>query len=608
MLLKRGKKAQVTIFIILALVLVVLVASYFIFKDKLQKNNVPENFQNVENSFISCVESQLSEGVLTLETQGGYIYLPDYEVGSMYSPFSSQLNFMGIKIPYWYYVSAANLPKNQVPSKENMEKDLEKFLIDSIKTCSFDSYISNDYEIFKSEPEVKVIIQDNVIKANVNMQLNVLRGEESYSFEKHSISLNSKLGILYDDAVSLYNQEMEEMFLENYSVDILRLYAPVDGVEISCKPLVWNAQTVINELKEAIEVNTMALKTSGNKKDYFVIDSSINSESRFINSKDWQSFYEIVPAEGDLLVANPLGNQNGMGLLGYCYVPYHFVYNVKYPVVIQVYQGEEFFQFPFVVVLQGNKPRETLKSNLDVASENINLCLDKGTSVRVSLVDSEMNVINGNVSYECFGSICPIGETLGGQIQSNFPQCVNGKLIVRSEGFREYRATQTIVENNSFILASLSKEFLMNLDVIANDQPFINETIINFVSKDGKSFTVIYPEQKTVKLSEGEYDIQVYLYGTPEFKLSANNTYKQCSGGYILGIGQTCYNIEVPEEMMKSVLIGGGNSNSYFMSDDLTNSDTLIINVGNLRSPKTLEELENNYAFIGTKKIEVNFK
>ena len=72
---------------------------------------------------------------------------------------------------------------------------------------------------------------------------------------------------------------------------------------------------------------------------YFYIDAGVSDEIRFINSKDWPRNFEVSPSEGILLVANPVGNQPGLGVLGFCYVPYHFVYNVKYPVLIQVYNG-----------------------------------------------------------------------------------------------------------------------------------------------------------------------------------------------------------------------------------------------------------------------------
>jgi len=98
------------------------------------------------------------------------------------------------------------------------------------------------------------------------MDLSVSKGGDSFVVRDHSIEINSKLGSLYNDALEIYEQEQQTFFLERYGIDDLRLYAPVDGVEIQCSPMVWNAEEVFSELKEAIEVNTLALKSSGDKK------------------------------------------------------------------------------------------------------------------------------------------------------------------------------------------------------------------------------------------------------------------------------------------------------------------------------------------------------
>ena len=47
-------------------------------------------------------------------------------------PFSSQLNFLGDFIPYWYYVSGNNIQKEQMPSKNDMEEQLEEFIEEKI--------------------------------------------------------------------------------------------------------------------------------------------------------------------------------------------------------------------------------------------------------------------------------------------------------------------------------------------------------------------------------------------------------------------------------------------------------------------------------------------
>ena len=117
-LFSKNRRAQVAIFIIIAILIVAIVVLFILFRGKLfPHNQLSSGVDAVYNTFTSCLEDDLSLGVNVLESQGGYIYLPDYESGSDYMPFSSQLNFLGSPIPYWYYVSGNNVEKEQVPSK-----------------------------------------------------------------------------------------------------------------------------------------------------------------------------------------------------------------------------------------------------------------------------------------------------------------------------------------------------------------------------------------------------------------------------------------------------------------------------------------------------------
>ena len=57
------------------------------------------------------------------------------------------------------------------------------------------------------------------------------------------------LEILYQSALTVYNYEQSTLFLENYTIDVLRNYAPVDGVDITCSPLTWNANDIVSKLE-----------------------------------------------------------------------------------------------------------------------------------------------------------------------------------------------------------------------------------------------------------------------------------------------------------------------------------------------------------------------
>src|SRR3989344_2595737 len=368
------KKGQVTIFIIISVIIVGLVVGFFILRNTFITPGIPASIEPVYASFLSCLEEYSSAGIDVLESQGGYIYLPDFEPGSQYMPFSSQLDFLGNPIPYWYYVSGNNIQKEQIPSKKEMGEQLGRFIEEKISRCRFDNYYDEGFEINIGKPESKVLIKDDAVEVDLDMNFNINLGEENALISNHKVLVESNLGSLYDSAKKVYEKEQETLFLENYAVDTLRLYAPVDGVELSCSPKRWNAEEVFDELSKAFESNTLALKVNGgdyvlkNKEDeYFVLDLDITGENvRFINSRNWPNSFEVEPSKENILISIPVGNQPGIGILGFCYVPYHFVYSVKYPVLIQVYSEglsspeNEIFQFPMAVVLQNNNPRESL--------------------------------------------------------------------------------------------------------------------------------------------------------------------------------------------------------------------------------------------------------
>lgn len=155
----HNKRGQVTIFIIIAIIIVGVVAGFFLLRGNLGVTNVPASIQPVYNSFLSCLEDKTKTGIDILESQGGYIQLPAVEPGSRYMPFSSQLNFLGNPIPYWYYVSGNNVQKEQVPSQQDMEKSLGDFINDKIRECNYENYYNEGFEIIQEEPKASVSIK-----------------------------------------------------------------------------------------------------------------------------------------------------------------------------------------------------------------------------------------------------------------------------------------------------------------------------------------------------------------------------------------------------------------------------------------------------------------
>jgi len=576
------------------------------------------------------LEDDLNTGIDVLESQAGYIELPDFEPGSNYMPFSSQLDFLGNPIPYWYYVSGNNLEREQVPSVSEMESQIADFVEGEINGCELGDYYDDGFEITKGAPEADVTIRGNEVEINLNMNLDIKKEDDSALIDDHKIIVNSELGKLYDSAVEVYQQEQNNLFLEERGVDILNLYAPVDGVEISCSPEIWQADEVFDELQEAIEANTGALKSSGKSDDYFVVDSLNNLDSdlevRFLNSKNWPGTFEVNPSEGSLLVAEPVGNQPGLGAMGFCYIPYHFVYDMKYPVLVQVYSDVtgEIFQFPMAVVIQGNKPRVAL----DVSAVDIDvpeLCTYKNTQVEVRTFDTKLNPVEADISYECFTTKCDIGKTtLTGSVSSlkeEFPQCVNGFITATAEGFKDTDFLYSTTEEGSADIIMdrvYEKEINLNLDgkvyTESSGIAIITFTLDSESASEINSKTIVYPTQKKIELTEGQYEVQVYIYRNSSLKLESS-VLKECVNVPQSGVGgifgltkEECFDIEIPTQTISNALSGGGKENYYILESELENSDIVEINSESLPLPVTLDKLQENYILFEDKELGIIFR
>ncbi len=610
----RNRSAQVTIFIIIAIIIVAAVVVFFVVRGNLIVQNIPASIQPVYNSFLSCLDDKTRVGIDVMESQAGYITLPKFEPGNSFMPFSSELNFLGNPIPYWYYVSGNNIPKEQIPSQSDMETSLANFIDNKIRECNYGNYYSQGFEIIQDTPTATVSIKNNKVDVSLKMNLKINYGNDTSLISNHKVSVASNLGELYNTAKTVYAKEKSEAFLENYGIDIMRLYAPVDGVELSCAPKTWNAEDVFNNLKDAIETNTLALNTqppTTTAEKYFSIPG-INGNVRFINSKNWSgNSFEVNPADSQLMIANPIGNQQGLGILGFCYVPYHFVYNIKYPVLVQVYSGDEIFQFPVAIVIQGNKPRVALNSTAETITSS-DLCPYKNTATTVKTYDTNLNPVDSQISYECFGQSCYIGNTSSGTLTTEFPQCVNGFVTAKADGYQESREQYSTTQEGS-VSVVLNKLYPLTVNLKLGGINYNGNAIIYFTSA-GNSQTISYPEQKQVKLSEGNYQISVYVYQNSSIQLQATSS-QQCTQIPTSGIGgifgiteKKCFDVNIPSQIISSVLAGGGKQDYSILENYLQTSNTIQINANALPIPTTIEQLQNNYAAFDGSGLEINFK
>ena len=161
------KKAQVTIFIIIAAVIALSVIIFFVVQNQINQEQIPPELSPVFNQYLNCIEFEVKSAIQLAGSQGGYVEVTEYIPGSEYAPFSSHLNFLGFPAPYWYYISANGLIKEQVPTKSEIEKQIATFVEEGLSLCSFDSFYQQGFEIEITQPTAEVTIEQNNVKVSV---------------------------------------------------------------------------------------------------------------------------------------------------------------------------------------------------------------------------------------------------------------------------------------------------------------------------------------------------------------------------------------------------------------------------------------------------------
>ncbi len=609
-----NKKGQVTIFIIVAIVVVAAVVGYFALRSSFVES-MPEDLRPVYDYYLSCLEATTKQGVSLLGEQGGYIEVPDFEPGSAYMPFSSQLDFLGQPVPYWMYVSGNNLLREQVPTKSGMERGLEKYVSDRIGDCDFSDFEKMGYEVYVGEGSVEVDINKLNVDLEADNKLTIFKGGQSAVVGSHKVSVNSKLGKFYDMAIEVYNFEKTSMFLEKYALDVMRLYAPVTGTEIGCTPKIFVDEEIRQNIIGGLASNIPSLKLEGSyydlsskERNYFVTDVGlkIDENMNFMYSSDWPTRVEIY---GDR-VAKPAGLQEGMGMLGFCYVPYHLVYDISFPVLVQFYDSEEIFQFPIAVVISKNQAREAMPTMTGVSVES-KVCEFRNQLVDIHTYDVDLNPVPARIQFKCLDSVCEIGETElengDAVLHGELPQCVNGFILATAEGYADAKY-QISTNDGEIANIVLGKKYDLRLD-LGN----VQKALVNFISED-YSAVVLYPDMKSVELVEGYYNVSVYVYDNSSLKFPATSK-SECVdvpegglAGLFGGETEKCYEINLPEINVDFAVVGGGKTQEYMTSEQLENANELNINVPLFGLPQDLEGLQANYMNVEDEVVYLEFE
>ena len=223
------KKAQISIFILIGLIILLVFSLVFFYPKKTSiENNIIQDKASIEFMLTKCLSQTLKEGVEKVGKNGGYLF------GN-----KDLLIQLTSKNSYSYlYYSGVRHELNSI----NITKDLEKYVNDNFRYCidDFSAYNKFYNSIIFKDINTTIIIAENEVIADVVFPVKFIKNKDSFVIDKISskyyVSLNKI--ILETNYITLnmdtIQKEIKNAILNNYypSINIPLNYEKKGDLEI----------------------------------------------------------------------------------------------------------------------------------------------------------------------------------------------------------------------------------------------------------------------------------------------------------------------------------------------------------------------------------------
>lgn len=180
--MKKEVRGQITIFIIIAVLIISVVALFFMFKGEIgKKESVAPESASIKNFVQECLDETSKSVVFDIVERGGY---------EDPSKVSSTIVF---NIPYYIKNN-----KNLMPSKEKIQEEISKYILKQMDLCIDDFALFPEYEITKGEIIVEIKIEPERVLVNAEYPLTIIKGETKSKIKEFDSEVPVRLGIVYE--------------------------------------------------------------------------------------------------------------------------------------------------------------------------------------------------------------------------------------------------------------------------------------------------------------------------------------------------------------------------------------------------------------------------
>lgn len=520
-----NRKAQISIFIIIGVVLVFIAGITFFLiergaEEPLEGVLAPrteiafQGDQDVREYVMSCLRPIVLEGLEIMRLQAGYIDIPataetldvkDWrqdlhvvesagkkEVVKSASPLSRN------QVPYWITAT-----RSRIPSLRLMSSELENYIERELPEClgDYSEFKRLGFDVQAESPLSRVEFGRSVV-VDLYMPVLLTRGEIRTETPQFIFEVPIDIELIHHIAKRIADIEFQMAYMERLTNNVIEHNSGFDQQDLppvskldmgfSCRKTTWRISQVETNLKDVLRRNLNFVRIGGTNFTRIIRPNPISQG--FMDSLIYDFFKEDydhmkithryepnwpidlnIRPNTDGILSPSRKAVNAIPIMPMlCGYKYRFKYDLQYPVMISITDGRSAtidpignvfeeekgyeFMFPMKVALFGNQERvrrpsrepEQVGINLNELIGKVkspfcqpNMRTTEKVTIRVSDADQpSIRIPDAEVVYKCGlenpSNTCSMGQTdEDGELETNFPPCVNGHLKIIRRGYKE---------------------------------------------------------------------------------------------------------------------------------------------------------------------------
>lgn len=473
----KSKKAQLTIFIIIGIMLLISAGIYFYLTSRVVPEEdftveqIPVEARPIQEFTQECLNRLGVEALKKLGQHGGYIDYADAELSrrsfdvDVLDPTESDAfsisNSPQDNIIYWWYMITPNecqdciATNENIPALEDLEHQTRLYIERNLDSClqEFKSFDAAGFDVVQTgERTVNVMITENDVMITMLQPTSVSIGDRTTEVSRFITRVPLRLKQIYELANELVEAEVKDEFIETITLNFISLASGLDtnrlppfyASETSYSKRIWIKSVVDQQIKNILVSRIPQIqfdKTKGAAP--FDIGTEYDTSSydllyrRELNNSypdftarftylNQPTYFEITPSDGDTLSYSQRipRELNFLGLISFGVANYQnyyeFFYDLSFPVMVEItstsdLRGEPYtFRFGIEANIRDNRDlRDWIEGRGTIGPWDSSR-IELGTSAEAG--DEEGNLGNSFVRKPTKTLFCSPKQRLSGNI------------------------------------------------------------------------------------------------------------------------------------------------------------------------------------------------